>query len=145
MLKEIMLFLHVLGAIGMGIYVLMPMLAGHFRKLSGAAQEGMAASLIVGGRVGQFALIVQLLTGGYLMSQAKYTVAWIVVILVLFLVIGALTGIVQKPIQTIAEASRESRDASDAIARVRTLSILILILYLIIVWLMMDPWYASAS
>jgi len=142
MLKTIMLFLHVLGAVGMGTYVIMPMLAGQFRKLSGAAQEGLASGLMTGGRIGQLALVVQLLTGGYLISQMgpDYTVAWMIVVLVLFLAIGALSGIVQKPIRQIADASREGKDASGPIGKLKTLSVLILILYLVVLWLMKEPW-----
>jgi len=143
MLKTIMLFLHVLGAVGMGTYLIMPMLAGQFRKISGAAQEGLASGLMAGGRIGQMALVVQLLTGGYLISQmgSDYTVAWMIVVLVLFLAIGALSGIVQKPVRQIAELSREGKDASGPIGKLRTLSAIILILFLVVMWLMKDPWY----
>jgi len=144
MLEKIMLFLHVLGAVGMGTYLIMPMLAGLFRKISGAAQEGLASGLMAGGRVGQLSLVIQLLTGGYLISQTdtEYSVPWIIVVLVLFLAIGALTGVVQKPIRQIAELSRESKDASGPIGKLRTLSALILILFLVVLWLMKDPWAA---
>ncbi|WP_276354214.1 DUF2269 family protein [Cohnella caldifontis] len=143
-MNTIMLFLHVVGAVGMGIYAIMPFLAGQFRKVSGAAQEGLARGLITGGRIGQFSLVIQLLTGGYLISQLgpDYAVSWMITVLVIFIVIGALTGVVQGPIKRIAAAAKEGQDASSAIGRVRTLSVLILILFLAILWLMQDPWLA---
>jgi hypothetical protein len=64
MLNTIMLFLHVVGAVGMGVYAILPFLARQFRKLSGAAQEGLASGLVTGGRIGQYSLVIQLLTGG---------------------------------------------------------------------------------
>jgi uncharacterized membrane protein len=144
-MNTIMLFLHVLGAVGMGIYAIMPFLAGQFRKVSGAAQEGLARGLVTGGRIGQFALVIQLLTGGYLLTGLgpKYAMGWMITFLVIYLAIGALTGIVQGPIKRIEAAARDGQDASSAIGRVRTLSILILILFLVILWLMKNPWYAS--
>lgn len=143
MVKTIMLFLHVIGAVGMGVYAIMPFLVGQFRKLSGAAQEGLASGLYVGGRVGQFSLIVLLLTGGYLISNMgpDYAISWSITVLVIFLAIGAFTGIAQKPLKAIAAAAKEGKDASAYIGRVRTFSILIVILFIAILWIMQDPWY----
>ncbi|MBW5449135.1 DUF2269 family protein [Cohnella sp. CFH 77786] len=143
-MNTVMLFLHVVGAVGMGIYAILPFLAGQFRKLSGAAQEGLASGLVTAGRFGQFALVLQLLTGGYLMSQLglDYTRGWMITVGILFIAIGALTGIVQKPLKRIAAAAKEGRDASADVGRVRTLSAIVFILFLAILWLMQDPWYA---
>nr|AYQ75437.1 DUF2269 family protein [Cohnella candidum] len=139
---DIMLFLHVVGAVGMGIYAILPFMAGQFRKLSGAAQEGLASGLVTGGRIGQFALVIQLLTGGYLISQGDtdYATSWMIVILVIFVAIGALTGIVQGPIRKIAAAAKEGRDASSFIGKVRTFSVIILVLFLVMLWIMTNPW-----
>jgi hypothetical protein len=141
---KIMLFLHVVGAVGMGIYAILPFLAAKFSKLSGTAQEGLASGLVTAARIGQYSLILQLLTGGYLMSQsdAKYAVGWMITVLVLFLAIGALSGIVQAPIKRIVTAAKNGQDTSMSIARVRSLSLIILILFLVILWLMLNPWYA---
>lgn len=140
MMTTIMLFLHVVGAVGMGIYAILPFLAGQFKKLSGSAQEGLASGIVTAGRFGQFALVLQLLTGGYLMSKGEYATSWMIVITVLFLAIGALSGIVQGPAKRIASASRDGQDASAAIAKVQTLSGIILILFLIVLWVMQAPW-----
>jgi hypothetical protein len=141
---NVMLFLHVLGAVGMGIYAILPFLAGKFSKLSGAAQGGLASGLATAGRIGQYSLVVQLLTGGYLISQsdAKYAPSWMIVVIVLFLAIAALTGITQASIKRIAAASKDEQDASSSIAKIRTLSVIVLILFLVILWLMLNRWYA---
>jgi uncharacterized membrane protein len=141
---KIMLFLHVLGAIGMGIYAILPVLAGKFSKLSGTAQEGLASGLVTAGRIGQYSLVIQLLTGGYLMSQSDngYATSWMIVVLVLFLALAALTGIVQARLKRIAAAAKDAQDASSSIGTVRTLSLVILILFLVMVWLMLNPWAA---
>lgn len=136
-----MLFLHVVGAVGMGVYAIMPFMVGQF-KLSGPAQEGLASGLIMGGRIGQYSLILQLLTGGYLMSKAEYAGSWMAVMLAVFIAIGALTGIVQKPLKQIRTAAKEGRDASDSVRKVQTMSVIIVILFLGILWLMQAPWYA---
>ncbi|WP_019004274.1 hypothetical protein [Cohnella laeviribosi] len=139
----LMLFLHVVGAAGMGIYVVLPFVAARFRQLSTPAQEGLANGLVTAGRVGQFALVLQLLTGGYLISQADYTVPWMIVILALFVLLGALAGMIQGPLRRIQAAAISNTDASGAISRVQTLSVLTLIVFAVMLWLMQDPWYAS--
>jgi hypothetical protein len=144
---NIMLVLHVIGAVGMGIYAIMPFVVGKFKKLSGPAQEGLASGLLSAGRIGQYALILQLLTGGYLMSNAaggaKYTAAWMVTVIVLFVAIGALTGIVQAPLKRILAASANGQSASASISRVQTLSTITFILFLIVIWFMENPSYVA--
>jgi hypothetical protein len=139
---KVMLFLHIVGAVGMGIYAIMPFLVGKFKRLSGSAQEGLASGLVAAGRIGQIALVLQLLTGGYLISQGDYKPAWMITVIVLFLGIGALTGIVQAPLKRIAIAAAKGENASASISRVQTLSSLAFILFLVIIWIMEDPWYA---
>lgn len=140
---KIMLFLHVVGAVGMGIYAILPFVVGRFKQLSGAAQEGLASGLVTAGRFGQYSLVLQLLTGGYLVSQAgEYTVAWMIITIVLFLAIAALSGILQGPLKKIARAAANGENASAAISKVQTLSTIVFVLFLLIIWLMQDPWYA---
>jgi hypothetical protein len=141
----VMLFLHVVGAVGMGIYAILPFVTGKFKQLSGAAQEGLASGLVTAGRFGQYALVLQLLTGGYLISNSQsgdYSVAWMITVIVLFVAIAALTGIVQGPLKRIAIASAKGESASSSISRVQTLSAIVFVLFLVIIWLMQDPWYA---
>ncbi|CAM3880268.1 hypothetical protein COLU111180_12300 [Cohnella lubricantis] len=141
-MNMIMLFLHIVGAVGMGIYAILPFLAGRFKQLSNPAQEGLASGLLTAGRIGQFALVLQLLTGGYLISQSDYEVSWMIVVIVLFIAMGALGGIMQGPLKRIKAAAAGSTDASSDVSRVQTLSIVTLVVFLVIIWLMQDPWYA---
>jgi hypothetical protein len=141
-MMTVMLFLHIVGAVGMGIYAIMPFVVGKFKQLSGSAQEGLASGLITAGRIGQFALVLQLLTGGYLISQGEYKPAWMITVIVLFVAIGALTGIVQAPLKRIAIAAAKGENASASISRVQTLSSIAFVVFLVVIWLMEDPWYA---
>ena len=144
-MANVMLFLHVVGAVGMGVYAILPFVAGKFKQLSGTAQEGLARGLISGGRIGQYALVLQLITGGYLLTglNVSYAVSWIVTGGILFLAIGALSGIVQGPLKRIAEASVKGESASASISKVQTLSTIIFVLFLVIIWFMQVPWYKA--
>ncbi|WP_256759956.1 hypothetical protein [Cohnella sp. WQ 127256] len=139
---KVMLFLHIVGAVGMGIYAILPFVVGKFKQLSGSAQEGLASGLIAGGRIGQYALVLQLLSGGYLISNmGDYSVAWMITIIIIFLALGALSGIIQAPLKRIAAASAKGENASASISKVQTMSAIIFILFLVIIWLMAAPWY----
>lgn len=141
-----MLFLHILGAAGMGFYLVLPFLAARFRNLSTPSQEGLADGLATASRFAQYALVIQLLTGVYLMMSGNtYTTGWIVLTILLFLAIGATSGMMQKPMRRIAEAARKHENASDAINRVQTLGVITLLLYIAILWIMANPWYESVS
>jgi len=135
----VMLFLHVVGAAGLGFYLVLPFLVGRASKLAGTGQEGLAEGLHTGNRIAQYFLVLQLLTGGYLVSQADYSVLWMVLSVVLFLAVGALGGILSKPLQRIAASIRSGQSATEHIKRARTLSAIILVLVLIILYIMQNP------
>jgi hypothetical protein len=138
---DFLLFLHVIGAAGMGFYLVLPLLVGKASRLDGAGQAGLAAGLLSANRVAQYFLVLQFVTGGYLISKKDYSVVWMILIIALFLVIAALGGIVSKPLKQIAAAVQSGQSASSHIAKARVLSLIILIAYLVIIYLMKYPMY----
>ncbi|MCQ6558543.1 hypothetical protein [Paenibacillus mendelii] len=140
-MNNFMLFLHVLGATGMGFYIVMPVLVGRTSKLAGEGQAGLADGLVSANRIAQYFLILQLLTGGYLMSQSKYAVLWMIIVTVLFLAIAALGGIISKPLKRIVTEIQTGQSASSHIAKARMLSIIVLIIYIVILYFMKYPIY----
>lgn len=133
---NVMLFLHVLGAVGMGFYVVLPVMLGRASKLAGVGQGGLAEGLLSANRIAQYFLIVQLLTGGYLMSQNDYSVVWMVIITVLFLAIAALGGIISKPLKVVVASIQEGKSATAHINKARIMSIIVLVLYIAIIYFM---------
>lgn len=137
---EAMLLLHVLGAVGMGFYIVLPLMLGGASKNDGSGQAGLAKGLLSANRIAQYFLIVQLLTGGYLMSEADYAVVWMVIIIVLFLGIGALGGMIAKPLKQVVSAIGSGQSASAAINKAKVMSLIILVLYVAIIYFMKNPW-----
>lgn len=133
---NVMLFLHVLGAVGMGFYVVLPVMLGRASKLAGVGQGGLSEGLLSANRIAQYFLIVQLLTGGYLMSQNDYSVVWMVIITVLFLAIAALGGIISKPLKLVVASIQEGKSATAHINKARIMSIIVLVLYIAIIYFM---------
>ncbi|GGD74045.1 hypothetical protein [Paenibacillus nasutitermitis] len=138
---NVMIFLHVIGAVGMGFYIVLPFLVGRATKLDGAGQAGLADGLVSANRISQYFLVLQLLTGGYLISQADYEVIWMIIVVVLFLAIAAIGGIVSKPLKQIVTAIHSGQSATSNIAKARTLSLIILLIYLVIIYFMKFPIY----
>lgn len=138
-MDKAMLFLHVLGAVGMGFYIVLPIMIGRASKLAGVGQGGLAEGLLSANRIAQYFLILQLLTGGYLMSQADYTVAWMVIVVVLFLGVAALGGIISKPLKLVVASIQEGKSATAHISKARVMSIIVLVLYIAIIYFMKFP------
>jgi hypothetical protein len=136
---QFLLFLHAIGAVGLGIYLLLPFLVGRITQLSSEGQAGFADGLLTANRVAQICLAVQLLTGLYLMTLADYSPLWSTLTLVLFLGIGALGGVMTKPLKAIVTAAKAGESASGHIARVRMFSFLLLALYVAIIFVMEYP------
>ncbi|MNG40875.1 hypothetical protein D3C84_1296970 [compost metagenome] len=64
-----------------------------------------------------------------------------IIVTLLFLALGALGGIVTKPLKRIAVEIKSGSSASEHIAKARVLSIIVLIIYLVIVYFMKFPIY----
>jgi nitrogen fixation/metabolism regulation signal transduction histidine kinase len=138
---QTMLFLHVLGAIAAGFYLLLPFLLMSVDKLSAAAQGGYVQGMVLANRIGQYILIVQLLTGGYLISKQEYAVWWIVAIIVLFLVVSALAGIMSKPMKRLVADTKEGKSATQYLGKIKTFSTIISVVLLVLIYLMSFPAY----
>jgi hypothetical protein len=105
-------FLHVLGSLGVGFYLLLPFVASKLSGLSPQAQVGYCKGIFGMNRIGQWLLIVQFLTGGYLISKSGVSVAWMIVVIVLFLALGAISGMLAGPLKRIIEHGGEGKAAA---------------------------------
>ncbi|WP_128101188.1 MULTISPECIES: hypothetical protein [Paenibacillus] len=134
----IMYLLHIVGALSLGFYLILPFVVGRIRKLSVAAQEGAFTSLRSLNRIAQYGLIIQLLTGGYLMTKGEYSHLWMGVVVVLLLAMAAIGGIMGKPLRLAAEGVKSNRDVSPEHGKIRMFSTLLAVFLLIMVYLMVD-------
>lgn len=133
---QVMLFLHIIGALALGFYLVLPFVFGAVGKLSLAAQEGTLSAVKSLNRFAQIGLVIQLLTGGYLIGKGDYSVLWMIVVVVLFLAIGALGGIMAKPLKLAIGGIRDNKNISTETAKLRTLSSLLSVSVILITFLM---------
>lgn len=127
--------LHVLGAVGLGYYFVLPFLLLRTRSLAGQPLADFAGNVHYVGRIMQFLLLIQLLTGGYMMG-GDYEVIWMVLVLVLLLAIGALTGIMGGKLKKAVQALKSGGDGTTALSTVRTLSWILFVSLLLMVYVM---------
>jgi len=143
-MDHFIIFLHILSAIGMGFYFMLPFLTFRFGKDGHSTPVVFAQSLVTGNRIGQVLLIVQLLTGGYLIGKLKdtyhFTVAWMIVVIVLLLLIGALSGMFGSVLRRIVKNLQvnQPEPTSDA-AKAKRFSCLIALFMLFIIIMMVYP------
>ncbi|WP_458126156.1 hypothetical protein [Paenibacillus sp. Z3-2] len=134
----IMYLLHIVGALAMGFYLILPFVVGKIRTLNAAAQEGAFASLRSLNKIAQYGLVIQLLTGGYLMTKGEYSHLWMAVVVVLLLAIAAIGGIMGKPLRLAAEGVKNKRDVGAEQSKIRMFSTLLAVFLLIMVYLMVN-------
>lgn len=133
---NVLFFLHMIGTLALGFYLVLPFILGRAEKLSTSAKEGTLSA--VGGlnRFAQYGLVIQLLTGGYMMTKGDYSVAWMIIIVVLLLAMFAIGGIMSKPLRLATAGIRENRDVSAETGKLRTLSALLSVSLLLMVFFM---------
>lgn len=136
LMYQVMLFLHIIGALALGFYLVLPFVLGRIGKLSLAAQEGTVSAVVSLNRYAQIGLVIQLLTGGYLIGQGDYSVPWMIVIVILFLAIGAFSGIMAKPLRLALEGIRQNKTVTTEEGKLRTLSALLSVTVLLISFFM---------
>lgn len=116
---EWIVLIHVVGAIVAGFYLVLPFVI--------RADKGVLATVFQLNRIGQFSLIAQFLTGGYLLTAQEgvhYSFVWMGLVGVVFLAIGAVTGMLAGPLRR-----------GDA-AKAKTFATINAVLYLAIIFLM---------
>ncbi|MEK3910344.1 hypothetical protein [Paenibacillus sp. FSL H7-0331] len=135
---QVFVFLHVLAAIMMGIYLLLPFLSMRIQALTGQAQFGFLSVLFAVNRTGQMALVIALLSGGYLVSKVGNSVAWMIVSVVLFLALGALTGVLGGAMRKALSDPSGSK-VKDHLGKIKSMSVICGILFFLIVGVMKFP------
>ncbi|ANY74849.1 hypothetical protein [Paenibacillus ihbetae] len=129
-------FLHMVGTAALGFYLILPFVVGGIQKLSLAAQEGAVNTVRVANRFAQYGLVLQLLTGGYMMSQGDYSVPWMIIVTLLLLAMFAIGGIMSKPLKSALAGIREKKEVKEETSKLGTLSALLALLLLVMIFFM---------
>lgn len=127
-------WIHVISAILLIFYVVLPFLAG------GAAKPDTAAGLHRLNRIGQYILIVAFLTGGYMVSRAGMSTTWMVAAVVIILVMFAMAGMIGGPLRRLKAGNSGT---AESVRKLRTFSIVAAVAFIMLVVLMYNPtWFA---
>jgi hypothetical protein len=137
-MDKVFIYLHVLAAILMGVYLMFPFLSSRIQSVSGPAQFGFVSVLFAANRAGQLALVISLLSGGYLVGKGGYSIAWMIVAVVLFLALGALTGVLGSAMRK-ALSDPSGAKINDHAGKIKTISVLCGCIFFVIVTMMKFP------
>lgn len=138
---DVFFLLHMFGTAALGFYLILPFIVGGTQKLSLGAQEGAINTIRVANRIAQYGLVVQLITGGYMMSKGDYSVAWMIIVTVILLAMFAIGGIMGKPLKNALAGIREKREVKAETAKLRTFSLLLALLLIVMIYFMVYPLY----
>lgn len=136
-MEGIIVFLHLLGSIGMGFYLLFPFLL--LRKDDQAGRANLYGNYYIANRAGQVLLIIQFLTGGYMLSMGSYSTGWIIVVILLVLIIGGLTAIMGKRLKAIQAEWKAGTDNPSVKGEIRLFASLVGLCFFVIIILMGFP------
>lgn len=138
---QVFLFLHVLAAILMGFYLMLPFLSARLSALKGQAQHGFLHVLFSANRAGQLGLVISFLSGGYLAGKGHYSIVWMILAVVLFLALGALTGILGKAMRG-ALTDESGSQIAGKLGKIKSLSSITGIIFLVLIIIMKFPnWF----
>ncbi|WP_169713770.1 hypothetical protein [Paludifilum halophilum] len=88
-MNRIMLFFHVLGAVGMGFYLLLPF----FLQKAFLEKRPVLHVLYWMNFITQWVLVIQLFSGGYLYFKGSYSFLWIILVFITYMSIGGFGGL----------------------------------------------------
>jgi hypothetical protein len=136
LMAQVFLYLHILAAALMGVYLMLPFLSMRIQALPGPGQFGFLSVLFAVNRTGQLALVVSLLSGGYLVGRGGYSIPWMIAAVVLFLALGAFTGVLgSKMRKALGDDSSGSKIGAHA-GRIKSLSVICGAIFFLILTIM---------
>ncbi|MEC0089280.1 hypothetical protein [Paenibacillus macquariensis] len=133
---NVMSFVHILGALSVGFYLLLPFIVSKMSTLSLPAQEGTAVAIRSFNIFAQVGLLIQFITGGYMMSQGDYSPAWMAVTCILIVALFAVSGMMSKPLKAAVVKIKEKRDISAEAGKLRVMSAILAVCLLVMVYFM---------
>lgn len=129
-------FVHILGAASVGFYILLPFIVGKIPSLSLPAQEGSAVAIRSFNIFAQIGLLVQFITGGYLMSLGNYSVPWMIIVTVLIVGLFAVSGMMSKPLKAAIAGIKEKSDITGFIGKMRAQSAILAVMMVAMLFFM---------
>lgn len=139
MANHIVYYIHILGAISMGFYFFLPFMATKMTALPKPTQAGYMRALLHVNKASLYVIVLQLLTGGYLISHSNASTVWIIVVILLLIVVGGLISMLSAKMKRIQSELESGRDAKVEIGKVRTFAYVTFIALLVMVLFMVFP------
>lgn len=135
----IMYYTHIISAIALAVYLFLPMMIRVGRHPGANVTEGYVKRIVMFNRIGQFALILAFLSGGYMVSKVGFSVLWMIVSIVLLLIIGAMGGMMGKPLKRWAASITNKESSPPDLSKLSTFSLIASVSYVVTLIVMLNP------
>jgi uncharacterized membrane protein len=132
---------HVITAIILLMYLLFPSMVRRTERLPANKQAPGLKMLVRMNRFGQAGLALAFLSGGYMIGKvfSAYSMLWLILSIVLVLVIGAMSGMVARPLRQWKEQAEKGANASEQQRKARTFSTIAAFAVAAIIIIMLFP------
>lgn len=133
-----LMFLHVISALLLGAFVIVPFITMRLHSLSAPEQTKIADVLLVFVKVGEIALVALLITGGVLISSSNRVPSglWMALAFILLLIIGAFLGMAHGKLKAISKTDKSN---PGNINKLNTYSWLTAIAVILAIFVMTNP------
>ncbi|MBO0994618.1 hypothetical protein [Bacillus sp. SD088] len=131
-------FAHVIGALWLGSFLAFPIAFKSLLSRSGNELKITVKTLVDFTRFGHYALILLIITGGWMvMGYATYpSLLWVVLSLILLMLIGALIGMIQKGLKSVILAKNPDKVLQQNTAKLNILGWFTFLLIITVVFVM---------
>lgn len=130
-MRDWIVFLHVLSAVSLGFYILLPFLLHRLEKMESTVRSSQLENLLFCNRIGQYVLVVAFLTGGYLVADAGTSGGWMAVSIILIVVMLAMSGIISKRLKTAQKGHRSVIAKAKLFSWINVVSLLLIVLFMV--------------
>jgi hypothetical protein len=140
-MNHILIFLHVLSALLLGAFIIVPFIVKRLNTLSSLEQAELSGTLLILVKVGEIALIGLLLTGGGMISEFSEMPSslWMTVSGILLLIIGALLGMMHGKLKVLSASNQDQNKTNGYRKKLQVYSWITMVAVLLAILVMTNP------
>lgn len=118
---SILVFVHVVSSLFLGTYLALPLVINAIFSRSGTELKPVLKTILSFTRAGHYALILLVISGGWMViSYASYpSILWVILSMLLLIAIGGLIGMINKNIRQILIAEDPKKKLADNISTLK--------------------------
>ncbi len=141
----LLVFIHVTSALFLGSYLVLPWIIKAIFSRTGDELIGFLKMALSFLRSGHYALILLVISGGWMVVgySAFPSILWVITAVVLLLLMGAMMGMIHKTFKGIIKSGHPRNHFMENLAKLKTMSWIAFFVILIAILIMTNPYLLS--